>query len=355
MNQLNSRVAAALLGAALVLVGAGTARAKLEVKPPEGWTRIEGGGGDLAFAPPGGSPFRDAAIFDAELILSRNIEALEPLARAVFPEGATAGKLQGRVFPLDGYAAAEIWGGATQGKAHLVQATVFVWKGTRMIPVAVLANGDDPGPVRELAARIARGASVSKTETFFPVPDVPAGIVAPANWVPEILDEEGFTARASAPDDPAGGAPGMIRYEYRPGGFDQALDRLLEGLDQVARSRGAERVRTSGVDTRAAGRSVTAYQQAVDDRVVVTGAVIHYPAGALQVTYFDRPDRARDRKAMFDQLIDTLAASDIKPPAHATDPGSKGGGAPGGAGTEKAGEVGAARPPAPSPAEPPPP
>lgn len=317
MTRARKGAAAALLGAALAFIAPGAALADLDVEAPEGWKRIEGGDGDLAFTPPAGSPFRDAAIFDAQLILSRNIEALKPLARAVFPEDADAGELEGRAFLLDGYAAVEIWGGATKGKDHLVQATVFVWKGTRMIPVAVLANGSDAGPAREMAARIARAARVATTETFFPLPGAPAGIVAPASWAPETLDGKGFTARVSAPDDPAGGAPGMIRYEYRSEGFDQALDRLLEGLDEVARSRGAERIRTSGVDTRAGGRSVTAYQQAVDDRVTVTGAVIHYKAGALQVTYFDRPDRATARKAMFDQLVDTLAAAEIGPPGGA--------------------------------------
>lgn len=314
MMRAGERAAAALLGAALVLLAATPAPAQLRVKPPEGWTKIESEGGDHAFSPPEGSKFRDAAVFDADLILSPNIDALKPLALAVFPEDAKAGVMEGRTFPMDGYAAAEIWGGATQGKAHLVQATVFVWKGTRMIPVAVLANGEDPAPAREMAARIAGGTTVDRTDTFFPLPGAPAGIIAPANWSPEMLDNTGLTARASAPDDPSEGAPGMIRYEYRPAGFDQVLDQLLDGLDRVARSRGAERIRTSGVDTRAGARSVTAYQQAVDERVMVTGAVIHYPVGALQVTYFDRPDRARKRKAMFDQLIDRLAASDIKPP-----------------------------------------
>lgn len=335
MNSMLRRTAAAVLGVGLALIPVRPVLAGLDVKTPEGWTRVDASEGDLAFSPPGGTAFRDAAVFDADLVLSPNVDALKPLALAVFPQEAKAGEMHGRTFTLDGYAATEIWGGATLGKTHLVQATLFVWKGTRMIPVAVLANGDDAAPAREMAARIARSAKVEKTETFFPVPGAPQGVVAPANWTPKTLEGAAFTARVSAPDAPGSGAPGMIRYEFRPGGFDRSLDRLLDGLDRIARSRGAERIRTTGVDTRAAGRSVTVYQQAVDERVLLTGAVIHYPSGALQVTYFDRPDRAKARKAMFDQLIDALAAADLAAPAEPPRPGpaASGGGAKAGPST----------------------
>jgi hypothetical protein len=177
----------------------------------------------------------------------------------------------------------------------------------------VLANGTDPEAVRAMAARVARTAGVERTETFFPLPGAPAGVLAPASWAPETLDPAGATARARAPDDPAAGVPGLIRYEFRAGGSETGLEAFLAGLDEVARSRGAAKVRTSGVETRAGGRPVIAYQQAVDERVLLTGAVIRYPAGALQVTYFDRPDRARTRKAMFDQLVDAMARREIAP------------------------------------------
>ena len=295
------------------LMGA-SAAGSLDVRPPEGWTAAGRAPDAVVLNPPPGSPFRDAAVFNLTLLLSRDIDALKPLARAVFPEGANVGEQSGRAASLDGYAAVEIWGGATLGDTALSQATFFVWRGTRMIPVSVLMNGSDSAAARAIAEKIARGVSITSTATFFPVPGAPPGIVGPANWTPRQTKGATLTAKVVAPDPEEEGPPGSINYELLPRSLEPTLDAVLGGLDALARARGGQRIRTSGVETRAGKRPTLAFQHTVDERFVVTGAVIRYPEATLRVTYFDRPDRAEKRKPLFDELIARLAESELKGP-----------------------------------------
>ncbi len=291
-----------------------SAAGSLDIRPPEGWTKAGRAPDAFVLKPPPGSPFRDAAIFNLTLLLSREVDALKPLARAVFPEGAKVGEQSGRKALLDGYAVVEIWGGARLGDDTLSQATFFVWRGTRMIPVSVLMNGSDSAPARAIAEKIARGVSIASTATFFPIPGAPPGIVGPANWTPRQTKGATLTAKVVAPDPEEKGPPGSINYELLPRSLEPTLDAVLGGLDALARARGAERIRTSGVETRAGRRPVLAFQQTIDERFVVTGAVIRYPEATLRVTYFDRPDRAEKRKPLFDELVERLAESELKGP-----------------------------------------
>lgn len=295
------------------LMGA-SAAGSLHIRSPKGWTVAGHESDAVVLKPPPGSPFRDATIFNPTLLLSRDIDALMPLARAVFPAGARVGEQSGRKVSLDGYAAVEIWGGATLGDDTLSQATLFLWRGTRMIPVSVLMNGSDSAPARAIAEKIARGVSIASTATFFPVPGSPPGIVGPANWTPRQTKGATLTAKVVAPDPEEEGPPGSINYELLPRSLEPTLDAVLGGLEALARARGAERIRTSGVETRAGRRPVLVFQQTIDERFVVTGAVIRYPEATLRVTYFDRPDRAEKRKPLFDALVERLAESDLKGP-----------------------------------------
>ncbi|MFQ5457072.1 MAG: hypothetical protein ACE5FC_01265 [Myxococcota bacterium] len=309
---------ALLAGASLT----GAARAgSLDVKAPAGWAVAGQAKDAVALKPPAGSAFSDAMVFDLPVLLSRKIDALKPMARAVFPPGSKVGEQTGRATTLDGNAALEIWGPATAGETALTQATFFVWKGTRMIPVSVLVKGGDAAAARKMARQIARGVTVTSKVTLFPIPDAPEGLVAPANWRPGPAEDPGMNARVLAPDPDVAGPPGSISYELLPEADDPTLDKVVGGLHKLAQASGAENVRTSGVETKTGGRPTLAFQQSLDDRLVLTGAIIRYPRAILRVTYFDRPDRARERKALFDVLVQRLAENEIKAPHAGPAPG----------------------------------
>jgi hypothetical protein len=313
-------LAAALVLLSLALPRAAAALPALEVTPPPGW-RIKADEPQLTLLPPPKSAFVQAMIFDQPFLIAPDVPALQLLAAAAFPEGKSNEKVTGRRTELDGYAAVEVWGTAVAAKAPCSLAAWFVWKGTRMIHVVVLATGNDPAPARKIGATLARGAKLRETATFLPVPGAPPGVIAPAAWRPSNPDTAHFLARVVA-DDPPPPPPGTIRYEILPAGYNQPVEEVLKGIDALARSVGGQVTRTDGLETRVEGRRAIVFQQLLEPpRALFLGAIIFFPDTIVRVTYFDRRERASGRRAMVDQLIARVARAGVKakpPPGKAS-------------------------------------
>ena len=304
-------LAGVLMILALAVPRAAAAPPALEVTPPPGW-RIKTDEPQLTLLPPAKSLFVQAILFDQPFLLSPDVMALEMLAAAAFPEGKSNEKVTGRRTALEGYTAVEVWGTATAANAPYSLGAWFVWKGTRMVHVVVLARGSDPAPARKIGETLARGAKLRETATFFPVPGAPRGVLAPAAWRPSNPDTAHFLARVVA-NDPPPEPSGTIRYEVLPAGYNQPIGEVLKGIEALAQSVGGQVTRTDGLETRVEGRRAIVFQQLLQPpRALFLGAIIFFPETVVRVTYFDRRERAAARRAMVDQLITRVARAGIK-------------------------------------------
>jgi len=191
-------------------------------------------------------------------------------------------------------------------------ATIFLWKGTRMVHVVVLASGSDAEPARKVSEDLARSARLARTATFLPVPGAPAGVIAPASWRPVKPVSASFVARIDAGDEPpALPPPGTLRYEILPADFDAPLPQVLKELDGMAETAGLRVTRTDGLETRVSGRPTMVFQQLLDPRALLLGAIIRFPTNVVRVTYLDRRERASERRALIDQLITRVAETGV--------------------------------------------
>jgi len=321
-NVIPARRAAALALALALLLGAAPAPAarSLEVDVPAGW-RIKPDETQLTLLPPKKSPFRQAMIFDQPFFLPPDVDALKLLAAAAFPEGSKDVRLTGQRKKLDGWTAVEVVGSATLVRDPVALGTYFVWKGTRMMHVVVLASGSDAEPARKMAEDLARSARLSRTATFLPVPGVPRGLIAPASWRPVKPRSRAFVAEIDAGDKPPAPPPsGTLRYEILPAGFDTPLPEVLKELDGMAGASGLKVTRTDGLETRVSGRPVMIFQQLLEPRALLLGAIIRFPANAVRITYLDRRERASERRAMMDQLIERVGETGVDARANAGSP-----------------------------------
>jgi hypothetical protein len=167
--------------------------------------------------------------------------------------------------------------------------------------------------VRNVARDLARSARLVPQATFLPVPGAPEGVIAPAAWRPAKGGSKEFVARIEAGDAPsAPPPPGILRYEILPAGFDTPLPKVLGGLDAGAEALGLRVTRTDGLETEVSGRPAVVFQQLLEPRALLLGAIIRFPANTVRVTYLDNRERGSRRRAMIDALIERVGKTGVK-------------------------------------------
>jgi len=138
-------------------------------------------------------------------------------------------------------------------------------------------------------------------------------VIAPASWRPVKPRSAAFAAEIDAGDKPPAPPPsGMLRYEILPAGFDTPLPAVLGSLDGMAGASGLRVTRTDGLETQVSGRPVMIFQQLLEPRALLLGAIIRFPSNTVRITYLDQRERASERRAMMDQLIERVAETGVR-------------------------------------------